>query len=107
MLGTMFGFISPIIANNQTSNRIIVKQQHNVKVNIVSVKATNNKENGSIKISVLNGVSPFKAIVYSTSHSNKEYNFTKDLSIENLPSGEYLIVISDQTNAFVSENITL
>jgi hypothetical protein len=46
-------------------------------------------------------------MIYSTNHKTQEYNFDSEIEITNLSSGEYLIVVSDKTNAFVSENITL
>jgi hypothetical protein len=100
------GFISPILANNNTQKTKTIKHQ-NIKVNITSIKSTDNKTNGSIKIISINGTSPYKAMIYSTNHKTQEYNFDSEIEITNLSSGEYLIVVSDKTNAFVSENITL
>lgn len=103
----LFGFVSPWISQGQKNLYHHNIKHNNLKINISFSKATNNKANGNIQIQIINGVSPFKVIVYSTSHQTKEYIFEKEIKISELDSGEYLIVVNDNTNAFVSENITL
>jgi hypothetical protein len=104
----LFGFVSPFISQGKKHNSYHNFIKHNnLKINISFSKASNNKANGNIHIQIINGMAPFKVVLYSTSHSTKDYVFENEIKISDLESGEYLIVVNDNTNAFVSENITL
>ena len=74
------------------------------------VKSTNpiaTLNNGSIELKISEGVAPFKVLIYSTTIPVKEYQIKEELTINNLASGDYMIVVSGGNNQYRSKTITL
>lgn len=81
--------------------------QQSVQVEITKTAPTGGQSNGKITVTIVKGVGPYKMTVYGTSLAQQSITFEKSYTLNNLSSGDYLIVVSDTSKAFVSENVTL
>lgn len=84
-----------------------IEQSSSVQVTIQKTSPTNGQSNGSITLQVVKGVAPLTLTVFSTHSNLKNIPFSGSYTLSNLPSGDYLLVITDATKAFVSEQVTL
>jgi hypothetical protein len=81
--------------------------QQSVQIEIAKTAPTGGLANGKITVTVVKGVGPYNMTVYGTSLPQQSITFEKSYTLNNLSGGDYLIVVSDASKAFVSENVTL
>ena len=100
------GFLSaPINAHTGFLNQNAVEESLDFSLN--GIQPMIGKENGSIEIIITGSNAPYKILIYSTTIPVKEYQVKRELTINNLSVGEYMIVVSGENNEYKSKTITL
>ncbi|MFN8415257.1 MAG: hypothetical protein U0U66_02895 [Cytophagaceae bacterium] len=99
------GFTYHFEGNQEVYSNIV--NQQSVQIEVTKVAPTGGQANGKITVTVVKGTGPYKITAYGTSLPQQTISFEKSYTLSNLSSGDYLIVVSDASKAFVSENVTL